>query len=65
MAKSPLDAATEKGRAAYASGLPESSCPYPDKRQETGRLTFSRAFRNAWRDGYREARNADQRTDAN
>ncbi len=42
-----------KGREAYAAGLPESACPYADRRQSTGRLTFSRAWRNAWLQGHR------------
>jgi len=34
---------------------PEAACPYDDKRKADGRLTFSRAFRNAWLQGHREA----------
>lgn len=50
---SPLDGAARKGAKAKADGLPESACPYDDKRKADGRLTWSRAFQRAWLDGYR------------
>jgi len=53
--RNPTDAATKKGREAALAGLGENACPYKDKRQDSGRLTFSRAWRNAWLDGYRRA----------
>jgi ribosome modulation factor len=56
--KNPTDAAERKGREAALAGLPESACPYQDKRQDSGRLTFSRAWRNAWLTGYRSAARA-------
>lgn len=49
-----LQTAFNKGVAASAAGLSPTACPYKDKRQTTGRLTFSRAFRNAWFDGYKK-----------
>lgn len=51
--RDPTDAAERKGREAARAGLPESACPYKDKRKDDGRLTFSRAWRNAWLRGYR------------
>lgn len=49
-----LQTAFNKGAAARHAGLPATACPYKDNRQATGRLTFSRAFRNAWFDGYKK-----------
>lgn len=50
-----LWAARMKGLDAALAGEPITACPYEDKRKPDGRLTFSRAFRNAWRDGWLEA----------
>lgn len=44
--------AMRKGIKAKADGQPRSSCPYEDKRKLDGRLTWGRAFRKAWFDGY-------------
>jgi len=33
---------------------PLSSCPYEDKRKPCGRLTWSRSFIAAWRDGWND-----------
>ena len=44
--------AVRKGIAAAAAGASRDSCPYEDKRKGCGRLTWSRAFRRAWMDGY-------------
>lgn len=44
--------AIRKGAAARAAGEPRSSCPYHDTRKLDGRLTWGRAFRRAWFDGY-------------
>ncbi len=49
-----LLAAMEKGRQARRSGLSEYSNPYPDLRTERGSITFSRAFRRFWVEGWRE-----------
>lgn len=46
-----------KGYKAFEAGEPEASCPYEDKRKESGRLTWSRAFQATWFDGYRDAKN--------
>lgn len=48
-----LIGAIRKGIAAREAGLSERACPYEDKRKLDGRLTFSRAFRHAWLDGFR------------
>ncbi|MDD4292280.1 MAG: hypothetical protein PHX51_08630 [Clostridia bacterium] len=50
--KSPFDAAFEKGQKAFHSGLSIDACPYKDKKQDSGKLTFSRAFRKQWFAGY-------------
>lgn len=53
----PLRGAYRKGYEAAMKG--EHVCPYKDKRKEDGRLTWSRAFISAWRDGWDAARSAD------
>jgi len=53
--RSPLDGAYRKGLAANISGDPITSCPYEDKRKPSGKLSWSRAFQNAWRDGWQHA----------
>lgn len=45
-----------KGFVAWRTGTPKTACPYVDKRNVHGRLTFSRSFEYAWRDGYAWAR---------
>lgn len=52
MARNPFDSAVQKGRDAFLAGKPRTACPYKDKRKDDGRLTFSRAWQIAWRDGY-------------
>lgn len=49
----PFAAAERKGREAARAGLPPSSCPYGDPRKADGRLTFGRAWRNAWMIAYK------------
>ena len=49
--------AYSKGYAAGLSGADVDSCPYDDKRKDCGRLTWSRAFRCAWRDGWNAGMN--------
>lgn len=51
MRKSPFLAAFRKGVEACETGLRRRP-PYRDKRNARGRVTFSRAFRNAWFRGY-------------
>lgn len=53
--RNPMDAAVLKGEQAALAGQPESACPYKDKRVASGRLSFSRAWRNAWVSGHRQA----------
>lgn len=55
--RDPFAPAIQKGREAYLAGRSEKDCPYPDTRKEDGRLTFSRAWRHAWLEGYRQQRN--------
>lgn len=43
-----------KGRRAFERGEPITACPYRDRRTWSGRLTWSRAFITAWKDGWRD-----------
>ena len=43
-----------KGAKAAENRQPLSACPYKDKRKACGRLTWSRAFQAAWRDGWND-----------
>jgi hypothetical protein len=47
-----LIGAYNKGSKAKEEGKKLSDCPYKDKRKDDGRLTWSRAFKKAWEDGY-------------
>lgn len=62
--RSPLDVAAQKGREAALAGQTEADCPYRDKRKADGRLTFSRAFRNAWAEGFRSVKQTTQSMEA-
>ena len=46
--------AYKKGASAAEAGLGLSSNPYQDTRKNDGRLTWSRAFQAAWRDGWND-----------
>jgi hypothetical protein len=48
--------AYRKGRRAWNDGVPFENCPYPDTRKDSGRITWSRVYRNAWKDGWRDAK---------
>lgn len=48
--------AFKKGANACLLGHPIDACPYDDRRKEDGRLTWSRAFRATWVDGWYHAR---------
>lgn len=52
--RTPLQTAKRKGIVAFRMGFQESDCPYPDTLKADGKVTFSRSFRNAWFEGYRE-----------
>lgn len=41
-----------KGAACSVTGGSMQDCPYADKRKPSGKLSWSRAFINAWRDGF-------------
>lgn len=46
--------AFDKGAIAAAAGESEAACPYGDgHRMDTGGVTWSRAWRNAWLKGHR------------
>lgn len=47
-----LNSAYRRGVAAFAAGLALASNPYPDLRTAAGKVTFSRAYRNAWQGGW-------------
>jgi len=51
--------AYRKGREAYIAGVLVDECPYSDHRKISGKLTWSRAFRTAWRDGWQDAQAED------
>ncbi|WP_367171471.1 Rmf/CrpP family protein [uncultured Thiobacillus sp.] len=57
--RSPLEGARRKGAEAAHAGLPVSACPYRDKRTLSGRLSWSRSFRNAWLEGHRDVMQGD------
>lgn len=44
-----------KGERAAKEGKSLDDCPYQDKRKCDGRLTWSRAYQTAWRDGFDHA----------
>lgn len=48
----PMLTAERKGFDAY---LLEEPCPYQDRRKMDGRITWSRAYRNAWLMGFQKA----------
>lgn len=50
-----LQGAYRKGVLACLNDKPLSDCPYKDKRKDDGRLSWSRSFIIAWRDGFRAA----------
>jgi ribosome modulation factor len=54
--RNPTEIAERKGREAGLAGLGADACPYQDKRQNSGRLTFSRAWRNSWLAGWKAGR---------
>ncbi len=43
----------KKGVLAHQAGETIDACPYDDKRKPDGRLSWSRSFIAAWRDGWR------------
>jgi ribosome modulation factor len=47
-----LETAFQRGYEDGFKGKSKSSNPYPDIRTEGGQVTFSRAFRNAWQEGW-------------
>jgi hypothetical protein len=53
-----LRGAYRKGCVAATAGEPLSACPYEDRRKASGRLTWSRAFISAWRDGWQDTHRA-------
>ncbi len=50
-----LQGAYKKGVLALIGGFALSDCPYKDKRKDDGRLSWSRSYIAAWRDGFRDA----------
>lgn len=63
--KGALFGAYKKGGAAFLAGQALTDCPYPDTRKDNGRLTWSRAFRTAWSDGWRDAERQQREGAAN
>lgn len=50
--KDHFDLIRQRGRRAFLDGEARKDNPYPDKRKDDGRITFSRAYRNAWDRGW-------------
>ena len=50
-----LEGARLKGMQAAIAGETADTCPYSDLRKHDGKLTWSRAFRTAWHDGFESA----------
>lgn len=48
----PLQGAFKRGERAFLAGERLGECPYKDARKANGQLTWSRAFRRAWGDGF-------------
>ena len=48
----PLEYGKQRGARDARAGLTERDCPYADLRVHSGRLSYSRAWRNAWREGF-------------
>lgn len=46
--RDPFEAAEIKGRKAARDGLSRDDCPYEDHRKPSGKLSWSRAWRNTW-----------------
>lgn len=46
--------AYRKGQRAAVYGFSKSSNPYPDLKNRKGRVTFSRAFRRYWVEGFKD-----------
>lgn len=51
-----LRGAYRKGYEIGVAGFGLEACPYEDKRTSNGRLTWSRAFQAAWRNGWAAGR---------
>ena len=47
-----LQGAFKRGFKAAQDHINPKECPYKDKRNSPGKLTWSRAFISAWHDGY-------------
>ena len=43
-----------KGRCAALEGKSLNDCPYEDLRKPSGKLSWSRSFITAWRDGFKD-----------
>lgn len=62
--RGPFRSAWQKGYDAYMRGDLTEDCPYVDWRTRLDQVTFSRAFINAWNDGYMAAEHEPQGTSA-
>lgn len=50
--KNALESAVLRGMRDALTNVSLEDCPYEDKRKPSGLLSWSRAFQNAWRDGW-------------
>ena len=55
-----LETARRKGHEARRNGESREACPYRDTRNEMNQVTFSRAFRRAWFEGYEQREKEEQ-----
>jgi hypothetical protein len=53
--KRPYKGAFRKGQKARLAGVPRTACPYSDLRGYRGHVTFSRAWKSAWQEGWDNA----------
>ena len=51
-----LRSAWRKGFACALDGGSRSECPYEDRRNDLGHVTFSRAYIHAWNEGFDDGR---------
>lgn len=51
-----MQGAFARGARAAEAGVAADANPYRDRRGDSGQVTFSRAFRRAWREGWDSVR---------
>jgi len=56
--------ARRRGFNDQSRGVGRDECPYGDRRTARGLITWSRAFGNAWRDGWDEGKDEETKRSA-